>query len=416
MNWIAGLTIGFCLAVCSACGAPASEGEPVEKRYDVHYGIQIHPDDASASITVQVKQSHNQLREMSFDVDPRLSAIDGDGELTVTGSEAVWQPGANGGELRWKVAVPNPRSESAYDAWLEEDWGMFRAEDLIPRARTRTIKGAIGDTTMSFELPPNWSAVTEYSTLSNPLQVTRPGRRFSQPTGWIAVGKLGVRRETIAGTRVAVVGPQGQAVRRMDMLALLNWTLPELEALLGETPERLIIVSAAEPMWRGGLSAPASIYIHADRPLISENATSTLLHETMHVALRLDTAADMDWINEGFAEYYSLELLHRGGAITSRRYKRALEEQSEWATQAGPLCRGASTGATTALAVTVMRRLDEEIREATSGVSSLDNVVSGLRQTESPVTLESLRSAAAELTGTSPTSLTTDNLPGCGST
>ena len=41
------------------------------------------------------------------------------------------------------------------------------------------------------------------------------------------MGKLGVRRETIAGTRIAVAAPEGQTVRRMDMLALLNWILPE---------------------------------------------------------------------------------------------------------------------------------------------------------------------------------------------
>ena len=414
MNWIAGLTIGICLAVCGACGVPAAEGETADKRYEVHYEIRIQPEKVAATVTVEVRQSNNQLREMAFAIDSRFNAIDGSGRLLVTDREVTWQPGPKGGELRMQVAVPNLRSESTYDAWLEDDWGLFRAEDLIPRARTRTVKGASSDTTLSFDLPERWSVVTEYSALSNPMRVTRPGRRFSQPTGWIAAGELGVRREMIAGTRVAVAGPQGHAVRRMDMLALLNWTLPELEALLGETPERLTIVSAGDPMWRGGLSAPASLYIHADRPLISENATSTLLHETMHVALALNTADQMDWITEGFAEYYSLELLHRGGAITSRRYQRALEEQAEWATRAGPLCGAASTGATTALAVMVLRRLDEEIREATSGVSSLDNVVSGLRKNESPVSLESLRTAASELTGTSPSSLNSDSLPGCG--
>ena len=42
---------------------------------------------------------------------------------------------------------------------------------------------------------------------------------------------------------------------------------------------RLLIVSAGDPMWRGGLSGPSSMFLHSDRPLISENRTSTLLHE-----------------------------------------------------------------------------------------------------------------------------------------
>ena len=46
------------------------------------------------------------------------------------------------------------------------------------------------------------------------------------------MGRLGVRRETLAGVRVAIAGPEGHDVRRMDMLALLSWTLPELVAIL----------------------------------------------------------------------------------------------------------------------------------------------------------------------------------------
>ena len=413
MNWISGTIIGICLVVCSGCGIPASGDEAAGKRYEIHYEIELHPADASATVSATLRQSRQLLREMSFSVDARIGDVSGDGIVSLTDGVVRWQPETTGGVLRWRVAIPSLRSETGYDAWIEADWGLFRAEDLIPRARTRTLKDAVSDTSMSFILPPGWSVVTEYSALRDPLRISRPDRRFSQPTGWIAAGLLGVRRDTIAGTRVAIAGPQGHAVRRMDMLALLNWTLPEIEALLGDTPDRLTIVSADGPMWRGGLSAPASLFIHADRPLISENATSTLLHETLHVALGIKAADDQDWIIEGLAEYYSLELLHRGGAITTRRYRRALEEQAEWALDAGPLCVPSSTGATTALAVTVMRELDEEIRASTAGKASLDNVVSRLRNTEQPVSIAALIAETSRLSGSEPQALKMDNLPGC---
>ncbi len=412
MNWISGLAIGLCLALCGGCGAPASGDDSANLRYAVHYEVRIDPDDAAAIVVMTVRQSRHLLREVSFAYDDRFELLEGDASRSDDG-QLTWTPADGRSELRWRVSVPHRRSDSGFDAWLESDWGMFRAEDIIPRARTRSLKGSAGDTTLSFSLPPTWSVVTEYNPRQNPMQVTRPGRRFSQPTGWIAVGKLGVRRETIAGTRVAVAGPLGHDVRRMDMLALLNWTLPELANLLGETPERLTIVSAAEPMWRGGLSAPASLYIHADRPMISENATSTLLHETMHVALGIDAADGQDWIVEGLAEYYSLELLHRGGAITSRRYKRALEDQAEWAEDARTLCGRASTGARTAYAVTVLRQLDTEIRKATSGRSSLDNVVARLGDDHSPASIASLAAISRELIDRPPAALEMDNLPGC---
>jgi hypothetical protein len=62
-------------------------------------------------------------------------------------------------------------------------------------------------------------------------------------------------------------------------------------------------------MWRGGLPGPASLYLHADRPLISGNSTSTLLHELVHVAQSYRAAKDEDWIVEGIAEYDTLERL-----------------------------------------------------------------------------------------------------------
>ena len=69
------------------------------------------------------------------------------------------------------------------------------------------------------------------------------------------------------------------------MLALLNWNLPELARAVPNLPRRLTVISAGDPMWRGGLSAPQSIFIHAERPLISENGTSTLMHEIMHICM-----------------------------------------------------------------------------------------------------------------------------------
>jgi hypothetical protein len=315
--------------------------------------------------------------------------------------------------LKWRARITHQRGTGGFDAWLDNNWGIFRAEDIIPRAETRTLRGAQSKTSMSFELPGAWTAVSEYSTLSSRIAIDNPKRRFDQPRGWIAIGEIGVRRETIAGTRVAVVAPLGQGVRRMDMLALLNWTLPELNAVLPESLPRLTIVSAGDPMWRGGLSAPASMFIHASRPLISENATSTLVHEVFHVAMGVAATNGYDWIVEGLAEYYSLELLQRGGAITARRYQRALEKQTQWAEEAKQLCGDRSSGASTALAVVTFRQLDQEIRQKSAGKLSLDNVVAELANSNSRVSLQSLQEIVGELLQEASVTLHVDRLPGC---
>lgn len=406
----------FSLIVFSACGPEISESADTvaNRSYEAQYRVRIDPAEAIADVTLKIRQSRYLLRELNLpSVSSAISGFSGDGKISTSGDTLRWLLPAEGGELRWQVRVPHPRGKNTFDAWLGPYWGMFRAEDIIPRARTRSLKGSTSNTSLTFDLPNGWSVVTEYSSVDDPIVVSRPDRRFDQPTGWIALGDIGVRRETIAGVRVAVAGPQGHSVRRMDMLALLNWTLPELVALLPEPPARLTIVSAGEPMWRGGLSAPASLYIHSDRPLISENATSTLVHETIHVALSLRSTEGADWIVEGLAEYYSLELLKRGGAITSRRYAAAVTEQADWAKQSNSLCGATSTGATTALAVTVFRHLDLEIRDKTGGAYSLDTLLRQLLAVGAPVDLARLSDIAAEIIGEPSDALHIDNLPGC---
>lgn len=227
------------------------------------------------------------------------------------------------------------------------------------------------------------------------------------------MGQLGIRRETIAGTRIAIAAPQGESVRRMDMLALLNWTLPALNSILPNAVPRLTIVSAGSPMWRGGLSAPASIFIHADRPLISENATSTLMHEVVHVAVSTSATHGFDWIVEGLAEFYSLELLQRGGAITTRRYKRALEKQIEWSQDAAQLCAAESSGAATALAVVIYRKLDDELRKKSAGKASLDDVLLKISKSQEKVSLQTLEDIVTELLDETSATLNIEDLPGC---
>lgn len=400
-------------ALLVACGVPASESadRSNNREYSLHYTLSPDPATSSVLVTMRLRQPGNLVREVSFPVSNAISDVGGGGDLRVRDNRAYWQPPASGGTLEWRALVHQERGSNNFDALLNNEWGIFRAEDVIPRARTRTLAGAASRTTLAFDLPAGWSAISEYSALERPIVVDRPERRFDEPTGWIAIGKLGVRRETIAGTRVAIAAPKAHDVRRMDMLALLNWTLPELNEILPNALPRLTIVSAGAPMWRGGLSAPASLFLHADRPLISENATSPLLHEVVHVALGLRSRDGHDWIVEGLAEYYSIELLRRGNAISASRATKAFARQTEWGEQSKTLCGANSTAATTALAVTIFRKLDREMLETSDGEAGLDALLPALVNTE--VDLDSLVIAVKELTAATPDTLHSDNLPGC---
>ena len=399
-----------------ACGGPATESAVAEDtmEYETHYEVRPDPLHGTAEVELQLRQPRHLLREVRFRVDDsRFTDFSGDGELSRQQNVLIWSPPPGGGSMRWQTTLNNRRNDNGYDAWLGKQWGLFRAEDIIPRAATRTLKGATSVTTASFELPPGWSAVTEYAEEDGVFTVQRDGRRFKQPAGWIAIGELGVRRDRIAGVRIAIAAPVKNNVRRLDMLALLNWTLPELARIVPDLPARITIFSAGEPMWRGGLSAPASLFIHAERPLISENGTSTLLHEIMHIALGLRAADGHDWIIEGLAEYFSIELLRRSGTLSRSRHERARTSQQEWSLSSAELCGAASTGATTARAVAIFIELDGELREASDGVRSLVDVVTELRTRNDEIDLEILTDIASSLSGTIPDALHIDKLPGC---
>jgi hypothetical protein len=398
------------LALLAANADAASQPDP-DLGYSLQYVLTPAPAEHRMHVRLRLTQKSSLLREMRFD-HAGITGLRGDGTINVANERVVWQPPARGGELQWTIGVQHKRG-SRYDAFLGTDWGLFRAEDVVPRAATRSSRGAYSITKLNFSLPNNWSVISEYENQQENMLVTGQGRRFLQPSGWILMGELGVRRELIAGTKVAVAGPKNESVRRMDMLALLNWTLPQLQRVLPHPLLRLTVVSAGKPMWRGGLSAPQSLYIHSDRPLISENGTSTLLHELLHVAMGASSVRGYDWIVEGFAEYYSLQLLVRSGTITEERYAAALEQQRRWSKSAGKLCTSSSSGPQTARAVIVLEKLDRELIKQSRSRYSLDDVLQKLLKDGAPISLANLREASVELIEQKPDALHIDRLNGC---
>ena len=400
----------------AGCGAPASESAAqTSSRYDLTYTLTPLPREQVVQVELDLVQGRHLMREMTFNPGRTLD-YDGDGELLTdeVSGRITWIPPESGGTLRWRVDVPHARNGDGYDAWLDASFGLFRAEDVIPRARTRSLRSAESRTRLRFELPVGWSVATQYQRSSGGgFRARSDERRFVQPTGWILLGELGIRRDDIAGVRVAVAAPADHDARRIDMLALLNWTLPELVRLVPEPPPRLTILTAGEPMWRGGLSAPASIYVHSARPLISENGTSTLLHEVMHVLMGARAADGHDWILEGFAEYYSLEVLRRSGTLTAARHAEAIAGLEEWSESAETLCGGESSGAQTALAVMTLAALDAEIRERDAENRDLDDLFYDMLATGQRLSLYLLNATATDYIGEKPDALHIDRLPGC---
>jgi hypothetical protein len=395
------LNVSLILILCLLCGN-VSFAQSESRHYGLRYDLTLNPaaDRANVSLTLDGRIKGN-LRSLRFHIDPaRHTGFAGDGEIEASGHYVTWTPPETGGRLSFHVPVSNSRANGRFDAQMTEDWAIFRGDDLFPGALTDQHDEAEADATLHVHLPERWSFVAPYEeTGENTYEIEHAHRLFDRPTGWMAAGRIGVRRERIAGVRVVVAGPMNQGVRRLDMLALLNWNLPRIRRLIPDMSTRVLIVSAGDPMWRGGLSGPNSLFVHADRPLVSENGSSTLVHELMHVATGLEAEKGGDWIVEGIAEYYSLKIMWRSGTLTDQRYKQAFRKFEKWASEAGRLDVDIARGPVTARAVGIMRALDREIHKKTNQEKSLDDVVRLLTSARQKVSTARLRQAVVEVLG-----------------
>jgi len=384
-------------------GEQAPAAAPAPTIFEINYDVRLVPTEGVAHVAIHLVDQANHVGAITFQVDrDRQSDFRGDGSVTTSaeGDRVEWRPTDSGGTLRYVVRINHLRDEKSYDARCAPDWAIFRGDDLVPPARLRAEKHSESRARLRLRLPKGWLAVAAYPrTTEGVFEIEHSDRRFDRPTGWIAVGRLGVLRERVAGVHVAVAGPADQRLHRLDLLALLRWTLPTLREIAGGLPARLLVVSAGDPMWRGGLSGPSSVFVHASLPLISRDGTSPLLHELMHATLGISPGPGGDWIVEGLAETYSLELLVRSRTLSKKRYQRVLAHLAQRGRGAPTLGVERSGGATTARAVTVLHALDREIRDGSGGVRSLDDVVRILFQQDGEVTSQRLRRIAEDLSG-----------------
>ena len=403
---ICSLMLGIALFISTGAAHAADPEKPdaakkAIDRFAVVFDVGLVPSEKSAHVDIQLGAGSEAVEWIRFPIDPlRYRAIEANGTLEEMDGILQWTPPESGGSFRYVFSIDHLRSEQAYDARCAKSWAIFRGQDLVPSMRIRTTPGAESDSTLNLRLPEGWSSALPHRPLRGGRYDLSDSRtRFDRPKGWFAFGDLGVARETIEGTRLAVVGPAGQGSRRMDALAMLVWTLPELRALFKELPDRLQVVIAGDPMWRGGLSGPHSIFLHVDRPLITNDSTSPLIHEIVHSLMHARSGDDGQWISEGLAEYYSIALLRRAGTLTATRYASAIEAMRKRGDSVNLAEDAEMTTARRAAATVAMIEIDEAIRSASGGARSLDDVVRSLSKADRRLTLKRLREAANEAAG-----------------
>jgi len=352
------------------------------KKVALDYQIEFLP--ASGEALVQVTLAKGELlHEVKFFLPPsgQYVGFKADGQWREDGQgHGLWTPASGTASLSYRVRIDQQEASGGYSARITPDWALLRGDDLIPAADFSPDDKVELVARLQFTLPEGWTGVeTGWPRIGkNRFRINNPAQAFDRPTGWILAGKIGTRRTRLGQTDVTIAAPVGSGMRRMDVLTLLTFVWPHAQAVFPRDPRKFLVVGAGEPMWRGALSAPNSLYMHAERPLVSENGTSSLLHELVHVLSGIRDIDQSDWISEGIAEYYAIELLRRAGGMSEARYQQVRKKLTLWSSKVNNLRGEHSTGAVTARAVVLLQELDKEIRQGSEGKYSLDDVAQGL--------------------------------------
>lgn len=392
------------LLILMLVGVQAIAVNSEELAYELTYKVTFDPSKQGALVVIGVDRGE-LLKHVRFTNSRNIySNIRANGKLIIKDKQVTWELPSGTAQLSYFVTLTHERDPGKYDAMVTEDWAVFRGDDLIPAMHTLEAPGAYSIAILDVALPDNWSSIeTGWARKKGTVfSIDNPDRRFDRPTGWMIAGKVGTRRATVSGTSIAISAPKGEHFKRMDSLVFFNFVWPEVHSAFRKTPKKLLVVGAGDPMWRGGLSAANSLFLHSDRPLVSENGTSPLLHELTHMVTRISGVAtekdNDDWIAEGIAEFYSFELLYRANGMTKSRRNAIIKNLGKWGAEVKHLRKSKSSGPVTARAVVLLDELDKEIRKRSKNRYCIDNVVRDLMEIRK-VTLNDLQKSAEKLIG-----------------
>jgi hypothetical protein len=384
---------------------PLQAAQPEDYRVDWHLRLQADVD--LAEVTLRLEDAA-PVDLVSFPLDSaRFSNFSATGELQQDGNFMRWVPPRRDARLSYQVRITrereNQNQDESYDALMTADWALFRGDRLTPRVRVNARNGARSESVLHFELPEDWEVFTGWPAIRtdgslHTFALDEPQRDFERPRGWMMAGKVVNRQTQVGSTDFNIVGPRNSGIDRMGWLTLVRLVWPELEAVFGKVPPKILMVSGNDPLWRGGLSGPNSFFFHSSRRAISQNGTSPLFHEMVHVVSNIHGADQDDWIAEGIAEYYGIELLYRAGGYDDATRDAIYADLAEWAEDAEQLRLDESAGPVTARAVLVFDQLDREIRTMSDGRATLDDVVR-LLMTRRWVSLTDLQTLVQDVTG-----------------
>lgn len=404
------LAAALLLAVVLAGSArsPRAQGESaVRDTFAIDFIVEINrPQPVHARVRWELSGAE-EVDEFRF-VAPRdrFSDVKGSGKVEVGENDEVrWRPSGPYGHLEYSVRIDHHRgTKGRFDTYAGDGWVVARSRDLFPLPDYEIRSARDGTPPRSrarllFRLPKGWKSATAHPQVAPHTFRLGGGNVVDRPTGWIALGKLDVSHQEIDNVMVRIARVSGARMAVDEIYGLLADAIPRMRRIFRAMPPEMLIVSAGDPMWRGGLSGYRSMFLHADRPLRTADKTAPVLHELFHVAQPFRGAPDADWIIEGLAEYYSLELQRRAGELTATGVAKGLESFGKYGLWNVDMTKQHDNAATNNSAPLILWALDQRIQRETAGKKRLDDVVHLLAGKHREVDTAMFRGAVQAVTG-----------------
>lgn len=302
-------------------------------------------------------------------------------------------------------------------AHVGDDFALFKAERLQLQFRYSYYpdKPFANRTTVHLRAPDGWQARGPWALAEHGGGYVLPPDDVL-PRGYVVFGP--VSSETtyeLAGKRYHYVRLGAPAPFEAEMARFVENATPYYEAVYGPgVAEDVLIVSAPDPMFQGGLGGTNSLFVHEDVDI------KTFAHELAHVfqlfSSREDAPPTTIWLTEGDADYHSALALFTTGLWTAQQvedfFAEARKDKSDPALRDAILSEALYGGDLERFAyhkgLLVLDALDARLRESSGGAVGLSdllrrlNLDHGLCSTEAcraPVTNEEIARVASELAG-----------------
>ncbi len=398
--WRSAVVAGLVLAL-AAPGVAAAD----KATYTIDYVVTISAKEPEMASVRWELAGIDEIRSIRLQfAAERFSNFSASGRLEQNGGEILWVPRRPYAHLSYRVRIDNARGrQQRYDSYATPSWVVTRARALFPRIEVEYDEHKPEPKSRArlvLKMPSGWRAAMAMESAGPGIFLpSQPGNLLDRPTGWMALGKIDVVRQEIGATTVEIARAPGSKLKPAELFHLYETTLPALEKLLSRPMDRLLVVSAPDPMWHGGISGNASFYMHGARPLRTPDKTSPYLHELFHVMQPYKPGPDADWIEEGLAEFYSLELQRRAGLLDPAGFDRGLGYLKRYGLWHVDMTKQQDNAATNNSAPLIMYALDQRIQRATAGKRRLDDVVALLIRRGVAVTTAGFQRAAEQAAG-----------------